>query len=188
MSFTKITVTSAVAALALGLAGAVGAQAAPQDPSLGAAPSSPSKTIVENLSNAPDETTLVALVKAAGLVATLQGPGPFTVFAPTNQAFTNLPQGTVNTMLQSNNNPQLIKILSYHVVSGRLSAADIIAQINAGGGSAVLTTTINEPLTATLVDGKVILTDVQGHKATVTIPDVDQSNGVIHVVDTVLFP
>ncbi len=188
MSINKITVTAAAAALALGFAGAASAQGAPQDPTLGGAVMHPTPNIVQNLSNSPDDTTLVALVKAAGLVATLEGPGPFTVFAPTNQAFTNLPAGTVNSMLQPGNNPQLIKILSYHVVAGHLSAADIVGLINAGGGSAVLTTTTNEPLTATLVDGKVILTDVQGRKATVTIPDVYQSNGVVHVIDTVLLP
>jgi len=176
------------AALALGLAGSAFAQDEMQDPMVGGAAMSATKNIVENASNAPDLSTLVSAVKTAGLVATLQGPGPFTVFAPTNEAFHKLPPGTVVSLLQQANDPQLIKILSYHVISGRLTARDILNQIQDGGGRAVLTTTTNEPLTATLVDGKIILTDVHGRAAVVTIPNVYQSNGVVHVIDTVLLP
>jgi uncharacterized surface protein with fasciclin (FAS1) repeats len=188
MSTNRITLMGAAAALALGLAGAAFAQPVLEDPMVGGAAMYSSKNIVENASNSPDLSTLVTAVKVAGLVSTLQGPGPFTVFAPTNEAFDKLPPGTLDSLVQPANNAQLIKILSYHVISGRLTANDIVAQINAGGGSAVLTTTTNEPLTATVVDGKLILTDVHGRASTVTIPNVYQSNGVVHVVNTVLLP
>jgi uncharacterized surface protein with fasciclin (FAS1) repeats len=188
MSVNRFTLLGAAAALALGLAGSAFAQPVLEDPMVGGAAMYATKNIVENASNASNLTTLVAAVKAGGLVATLQGPGPFTVFAPDNAAFDKLPPGTVNTLLQPANNAQLIKILSYHVIAGRLTANDIVAQINAGGGSAVLTTTTNEPLTATIVDGKLILTDVHGRTAMVTIANVYQSNGVVHVINTVLLP
>jgi uncharacterized surface protein with fasciclin (FAS1) repeats len=145
----------------------------------------PSKTIVQNAVNSPDHTTLVAAVKAAGLVDTLSGPGPFTVFAPTNEAFAKLPAGTVETLLKPENKDTLVKILTYHVVPGRLSAADLIQMAKDGKP---LTTVEGEPLIVTVKHHHVILTDAKGGMSTVTIPNVYQSNGVIHVVDTVLMP
>jgi uncharacterized surface protein with fasciclin (FAS1) repeats len=177
------------AAAALALCGAVPAQAAmDKDPMVGGAAMYPSKNIVENAVNSKDHTTLVAAVKAAGLVDTLEGPGPFTVFAPTNEAFAKLPPGTVDTLLKPENKDTLVKILTYHVVAGRMTAADIVAAIKAGGGKATLTTVQGEPLTASLSGRKVILTDAKGGTSTVTIANVMQSNGVIHVVNSVLMP
>lgn len=164
------------------------AMARQADPMVGGAAMYPTKTIVENAVNSKDHTTLVAAVKAAGLVDTLNGPGPFTVFAPTNAAFDALPAGTVDTLLKPENKGQLTAVLTYHVVPGRLSARDIVAQIKAGGGKATLTTVQGEPLTASLEGKSVVLTDAKGGRAKVTIADVFQSNGVIHVVDKVLLP
>jgi len=161
---------------------------AQKDPMVGGAAMSPQKNIVENAMNSKDHTTLVAAVKAAGLVDTLEGPGPFTVFAPTNEAFAKLPAGTVDSLLKPENKATLVKILTYHVVAGKMSAKDILAKIKAGGGKAVLTTVEGGTLTATLSGGKVALTDEKGGTATVTIANVFQSNGVIHVVDAVLMP
>ena len=155
---------------------------------VGGAAMYPSKNIVENAVNSKDHTTLVAAVKAAGLVETLSGPGPFTVFAPTNAAFAKLPAGTVDSLVKPENKATLTKILTYHVVPGRLTATDLTAKIKAGGGKAMLTTVQGEDLTVTAKGGKVLLTDAKGGKSTVTIADVMQSNGVIHVVDTVLMP
>ena len=155
---------------------------------VGGAPMFPSKNIVENAVNSADHTTLVAAVKAAGLVETLQGEGPFTVFAPTNAAFEALPPGTVETLLKSENKPVLTKILTYHVVPGRLGATELMAAIQAGGGMAPLPTASGGTLTAWVQDGKVMVKDDKGQSASVTIADVFQSNGVIHVVDTVLLP
>jgi len=146
------------------------------------------KDIVDNAVNSADHTTLVAAVKAAGLVDTLKGPGPFTVFAPTNEAFAKLPAGTVDTLVKPENKETLTKILTYHVVAGRFTAADLKKQIRAGGGKAELKTVNGETLTARLQGGKLVLTDEKGGKSTVTIADVMQSNGVIHVVDSVLMP
>jgi uncharacterized surface protein with fasciclin (FAS1) repeats len=154
-------------------------------PMVGGAAMYPSKTIVENAINSKDHTTLVAAVKAAGLVDTLSGPGPFTVFAPTNEAFAKLPAGTVDTLVKPENKPALTKILTYHVVAGRFSAADLMKLAKSGG---TLTTVQGEPLAVTVRGRHVILTDAKGGMSTVTIPDVYQSNGVIHVVDTVLMP
>jgi uncharacterized surface protein with fasciclin (FAS1) repeats len=161
---------------------------AQKDPMVGGAAMSPTKNIVENAVNSKDHTTLVAAVKAAGLVDTLQSPGPFTVFAPTNEAFDKLPAGTVDTLLKPENLAQLKKILTYHVVAGKLSAKDIAKQIKAGGGKATLTTVEGGSLTAMMQGGKLVLTDEKGGTATVTIANVFQSNGVIHVIDTVLMP
>ena len=147
-----------------------------------------SKDIVDNAVNSKDHTTLVAAVKAAGLVGTLKGPGPFTVFAPTNEAFAALPAGTVDTLLKPENKAKLTQVLTYHVVAGRMDAAALMAAITAGGGKAMLMTVEGDPLTATLSAGHVMVTDESGHAATVTIADVTQSNGVIHVVDKVLLP
>ena len=148
----------------------------------------PTKTIVENAANSPIHTTLVAAVTAAGLVPTLSGPGPFTVFAPTNAAFAKLPAGTVDTLVMPANKAALTKILTYHVVAGRVSAANLMSQIRAGGGRAALTTVEGGTLTASLRGSSVILTDEKGGVATVTQSDVFQSNGVIHVTDTVSMP
>ncbi|NJC42655.1 putative surface protein with fasciclin (FAS1) repeats [Brevundimonas alba] len=155
---------------------------------VGGAAMYPNKTIVGNAVNSADHTTLVAAVTAAGLVETLSGPGPFTVFAPTNAAFAKLPAGTVETLTQPANKATLTKILTYHVVPGRIAAADLIQQIQAGGGSARLTTVEGGVLTASLRGNAVILTDEKGGEATVTQADVFQSNGVIHVTDTVSMP
>jgi uncharacterized surface protein with fasciclin (FAS1) repeats len=158
------------------------------DPMVGGAAMYPTKNIVENAVNSKDHTTLVAAVKAAGLVDTLEGPGPFTVFAPTNEAFDKLPAGTVDTLLKPENLAQLKKILTYHVVAGKLTAKDIAKQIKAGGGKATLTTVEGGTLTAMMQDGKLVLTDEKGGTATVTIANVNQSNGEIQVIDTVLMP
>ena len=155
---------------------------------VGGAAMFPSKTIVQNAVNSKDHTTLVAAVKAAGLVDTLSSPGPFTVFAPTNAAFAKLPAGTVDTLVKPENKAMLTGILTYHVVAGRMTGADIMAAIKAGGGKATLTTVQGEPLTATMKGHKLVLTDAKGGMSMVTIADVMQSNGVIHVVDTVLMP
>ncbi|HEY0102289.1 MAG TPA: fasciclin domain-containing protein [Brevundimonas sp.] len=155
---------------------------------VGGAAMYPNRTIVENAVNSRDHTTLVAAVTAAGLVPTLSGPGPFTVFAPTNGAFAKLPAGTVDSLVQPANKATLTKILTYHVVSGRVSAQDLIGRIRAGGGRAALTTVEGGVLTASLRGNAVILTDEKGGVATVTQADVFQSNGVIHVTDTVSMP
>jgi len=152
---------------------------------VGGAAMYPSKTIIQNAVNSKDHTTLVAAVKAAGLVDTLSGPGPFTVFAPTNAAFGKLPAGTVDSLVKPENKAALAKILTYHVVAGRMSAADLAARARMGGS---LTTVEGEPLKVSARNGAVWLTDAKGGMARVTIPDVIQSNGVIHVVDTVLMP
>jgi uncharacterized surface protein with fasciclin (FAS1) repeats len=165
-----------------------GSMSMQKDPMVGGAAMYPTKDIVDNAVNSKDHTTLVAAVEAAGLVDTLKGPGPFTVFAPTNKAFAKLPAGTVDTLLKPENKATLTKILTYHVVSGRLSAQDIEKQIKAGGGKATLTTVSGGTLTAMEKDGKIMLRDEKGGVSTVTIGNVFQSNGVIHVVDTVLMP
>ena len=162
---------------------------AQSDPMVGGAAMYPQKNIIQNAVNSQDHTTLVAAVKAAGLVETLSGPGPFTVFAPTNEAFAMLPPGTVPTLLKPENKAMLTKVLTYHVVSGRMDSKALMAAIEAGGGKAVLTTVAGAPLTATMGGpGTIILTDAKGGTSTVTIADVYQSNGVIHVVDHVLLP
>ncbi len=158
------------------------------NPMVGGAAMYPTKTIVENAMNSKDHTTLVAAVKAAGLVDTLSGPGPFTVFAPTNAAFDKLPAGTVETLVKPENKAQLTGILTYHVVPGAMTSKAIAEAIKAGGGKATLTTVQGEPLTATMKMGKLVLTDAKGGMSTVTTKDVMQSNGVIHVVDAVLMP
>jgi uncharacterized surface protein with fasciclin (FAS1) repeats len=156
---------------------------------VGGAPMYPSKNIVENAVNSKDHTTLVAAVKAAGLVDTLAGTGPFTVFAPTNEAFTKLPAGTVDTLLKPENKAALAKVLTYHVVPGRLTAADLMKMVDDGHGKAMLTTVEGEMLTVDAPSaGKLEIVDAKGGKSMVSIPDVLQSNGVIHVVDTVLLP
>lgn len=155
---------------------------------VGGAPMYPSKTIVQNAVNSKDHTTLVAAVRAADLVDTLNGPGPFTVFAPTDAAFEKLPAGTVDTLLKPENRPTLSKVLTYHVVPGRMSSDDLMAKVKAGGGKAMLKTVEGEPLTVAQQDGALCVWDVKGGKSKVTLANVAQSNGVIHVVDTVLMP
>ena len=146
------------------------------------------KDVVDVAAGSKDHTTLVAAVKAAKLVETLKGAGPFTVFAPTNTAFDKLPKGTVETLLKAENVKTLSGILTYHVVSGNIDAAAVMAAIKAGKGKAVLPTVGGGSLSAAVVGGKVILTDEKGGKATVTATDLKASNGVIHVIDTVLMP
>lgn len=146
------------------------------------------RTIVQNAVNSPIHTTLVAAVKAAGLVDTLNSPGPFTVFAPTDAAFAKLPAGTVDTLVMPQNKGQLTSILTYHVVPGRVTAADLMALIAAGGGRATITTVQGAPLVASMMNGQVMLTDTKGNMVHVTQANVMQSNGVIHVVDGVLMP
>lgn len=158
------------------------------DVMVGGAPMMASKDIIDNAVNSKDHTTLVAAVKAAGLVETLKGPGPFTVFAPTNAAFDALPAGTVDTLLKPENKAMLSGILTYHVVAGKMDAKALTKAIAAGKGKAMLKTVAGGNLTATAKGGKVMVMDEKGGTATVTIADVIQSNGVIHVVDKVLLP
>ncbi|WBH18210.1 fasciclin domain-containing protein [Sphingomonas radiodurans] len=174
-------------AFALALAGS-GPALAQKNPMVGGAAMYPTKTIVDNAVASKDHTTLVAAVKAAGLVETLSGPGPFTVFAPTNAAFAKLPAGTVDTLVKPENKATLTSILTYHVVAGTMTSKDIAKAIKAGGGKATLTTVQGEPLTAAMMGKTLMLTDAKGGMSHVTIADVRQSNGVIHVVDTVLMP
>jgi uncharacterized surface protein with fasciclin (FAS1) repeats len=191
MRFKQLATVALFLVTSTGIAGAdtmMGAMSGMKDPAVGGAAMYPTKNIVANAVNSKDHTTLVAAVKAAGLVATLSGPGPFTVFAPTNEAFDKLPAGTVATLVKPANKATLVKILTYHVVAGRLDSKAIAAKIAAGGGKATLQTVQGEPLIATMSGKTLILTDAKGGKSTVTIADVYQSNGVIHVVDTVLMP
>jgi uncharacterized surface protein with fasciclin (FAS1) repeats len=155
---------------------------------VGGAAMFPTKNIIENAVNSKDHTTLVAAVKAAGLVETLSGAGPFTVFAPTNAAFAKLPKGTVDGLLKPESKDALTGVLTYHVVAGRISAADVVAAIKKGGGKFVAKTVAGGDLTFSLKGKKVQITDANGGKSYVTIADVNQSNGVIHVVDAVLLP
>ena len=159
-----------------------------ENPMVGGKEMFPDKTIVENASASPDHTTLVAAVKAAGLVETLSGKGPFTVFAPTNAAFDALPAGTVDTLLKPENKKKLTAVLTYHVVAGDLTAAKLAAKIKAGKGKAKLKTVNGESLTAMSEGDKVMLKDSKGNVANVTIADVKQSNGEVHVIDKVLMP
>jgi len=161
---------------------------AAKNPMVGGKEMFPNKNIIENAVNSADHTTLVAAVKAAGLVETLQGPGPFTVFAPTNAAFAKLPAGTVETLVKPENKATLTKILTYHVVAGRLSAADIKKMIKEGNGKAELKTVSGGTLTAMLKGSMIELKDDKGGISTITQANVFQSNGVIHVVDSVLLP
>ncbi len=155
---------------------------------VGGAEMYPNKNIVENASNSKDHTTLVAAVKAAELVDVLASDGPFTVFAPTNQAFKNLPEGTVETLLKPENKEMLQTILKYHVVAGKFDATSVTKLITDGGGKAQIKTVSGGTLTATVKNGAVYIVDENGASAKVTIADVNQSNGVIHVVDAVLLP
>jgi uncharacterized surface protein with fasciclin (FAS1) repeats len=170
----------------LGVATPVFAQAPVE---VGGAPMFATKNIVENAVNSKDHTTLVAAVKAAGLVDTLQSPGPFTVFAPVNKAFEKLPAGTVETLLKPENKPALTGVLTYHVVPGRFSAEELVQKVDAMGGKFTLKTVQGGTLTVEKIsDGKLSVTDSKGGKANITISNVLQSNGVIHVIDSVLLP
>ncbi len=184
MMISKSFARAGIAALALGLA----APALAQTVMVGGAAMYPTKDIIDNAVNSKDHTTLVAAVKAAGLVDTLKGPGPFTVFAPTDAAFGKLPAGTVETLVKPENKDTLTSILTYHVVAGKVSAADVVNAIKDGGGKAELTTVQGGKLTASMMGDRVMLTDAKGNMAHVTIADVNQSNGVIHVVDGVVMP
>jgi uncharacterized surface protein with fasciclin (FAS1) repeats len=177
----------AAAALMIGSSAAF-AQMMKDDPMVGGAAMYPSKTIVANAMNSADHTTLVAAVKAAGLVDTLNGKGPFTVFAPTNDAFTQLPAGAVDMLLKPENKAMLTKVLTYHVVAGQWDAKALAKLIKKGNGQAQLKTVSGGTLTAMMDGNNIVLRDEKGGKATVTIADVYQSNGVIHVVNAVLMP
>src|SRR5215472_15911617 len=186
---TGLFAATAAAALALGFATTAPSLSAPEKTvQVGGAPMYPSKNIIQNAVNSKDHTTLVAAVKAAGLVDTLQSAGPFTVFAPTNDAFAKLPAGTVDTLLKPENKKTLTNVLTYHVVPGRLTAKDLMEKIRAGNGKAMLKTVEGENLTFQEKDGKLWIWDAKGGSAQVTIRNVNQSNGVIHVIDTVLLP
>jgi uncharacterized surface protein with fasciclin (FAS1) repeats len=161
---------------------------AAKNPMVGGKEMYPTKDIIDNAINSADHTTLVAAVKAAGLVETLKGPGPFTVFAPTNAAFAKLPAGTVDTLLKPENKDALTKVLTYHVVAGRLSAADIKKMIKEGHGKAELKTVSGGSLWAMMNGSMIVLKDDKGGTSTITQSNVFQSNGVIHVVDSVLLP
>jgi uncharacterized surface protein with fasciclin (FAS1) repeats len=181
----KLVRISSLAFFAASLATAVFAQ---QNPIVGGKEMFPNKNIVQNAVNSADHTTLVAAVKAAGLVDTLQTPGPFTVFAPTNAAFEKLPAGTVDTLLMPESKPTLTKVLTYHVVPGRLSSVDLRKQVQAGNGMAMLKTVSGGTLTAMMHGNEIVLRDEKGGMASVTQANVFQSNGVIHVIDTVVLP
>ena len=182
------TFTKLAAGAALAFATFTAAPAFADNPMVGGAPMYPEKNIVENAVNSKDHTTLVAAVKAAGLVETLQGEGPFTVFAPTNEAFAQLPDGTVETLLKPENKDQLTKILTCHVVSAKAMSDAISKMIADDGGKHPVKTVGGCEFTAMQKDGKIMIEDGKGNVATVTIADVEQSNGVIHVIDTVLIP
>jgi uncharacterized surface protein with fasciclin (FAS1) repeats len=181
----KLVKFSAVALAASLCAAAVTASAQVM---VGGAPMSSSKDIIDNAVNSKDHTTLVAAVKAAGLVDTLKGKGPFTVFAPVDAAFAALPAGTVDTLLKPENKAQLTKVLTYHVVAGKVDSAALVKAIDAGGGKAMLTAVSGGMLSATKSGNAILVGDESGGTARVTIADVVQSNGVIHVVDKVLLP
>jgi uncharacterized surface protein with fasciclin (FAS1) repeats len=172
----------------LGAAGVVATAGAQDAPMVGGAAMYPEKTIAENASQASNLTTLVAAVKAAGLVETLEGKGPFTVFAPTNTAFEKLPAGTVDTLLKPESKDQLTGVLTYHVVPGTMTAEDLIAKVKENGGTYDMTTVAGGTITAKMDGDKVVISDASGGAATVETADVLQSNGVVHVIDSVLLP
>lgn len=174
--------------IALSIAFVVGASAQDSNPMVGGAAMFKTKNIVENAVNSKDHTTLVAAVKAAGLVDTLMGSGPFTVFAPTNAAFDMLPAGTVDTLLKPENKAMLTKVLTYHVVAGNWDSKAIAKMIKKGGGKAELPTVSGGKLWASMDGDSLVLTDEKGGRSTVTIANVRQSNGIIHVIDSVLMP
>ncbi len=181
MKSLRLAGMTAIAALAASVAFA-------ENPMVGGAAMFEDKNIIENAVNSADHTTLVAAVQAAGLVETLSGAGPFTVFAPTNDAFAKLPAGTVENLLKPENKDQLVQILTCHVVAANAMSTDIVGMIEADGGKHVVKTVGGCEFTVSTADGKVMIEDGMGQMATVTIADVKQSNGVIHVIDTVLLP
>ena len=185
---TTIRFILGFAALVLPLAAGAQMTAREKTVMVGGAAMFPSRTIVQNAVNSKDHTTLVAAVKATGLVETLSGPGPFTVFAPTNAAFAKLPKRTVTTLLKPENKAMLQSVLTYHVVPGRLTAADLMKKIRAGGGAATLTTVQGGGLTARMIGRNLVLVDAKGGRATVTQANVMQSNGIIHVTNRVSLP
>jgi len=184
-----LAATAIVALTAGAVAPVSAAQAAEKTVTVGGAPMYPSKNIIQNAVNSKDHTTLVAAVKAAGLVETLEGPGPFTVFAPTDAAFAKLPAGTVDNLLKPENKATLTKVLTYHVVPGRMTAVSLMKAVKDGEGEAKLKTAAGDWLIVKQPGpGKLTVTDAKGDVADVAIADVMQSNGVIHVIDTVLLP
>ena len=184
-----LAATAIVALTAAAVAPVPAAQAAEKTVTVGGAPMYPSKNIIQNAVNSKDHTTLVAAVKAAGLVETLEGPGPFTVFAPTDAAFAKLPAGTVDNLLKPENKATLTKVLTYHVVPGRMTAVSLMKAVKDGEGEAKLKTAAGDWLIVKQPGpGKLTVTDAKGDVADVAIADVMQSNGVIHVIDTVLLP
>ena len=180
--------TLAVLLLSIMALAATSAIAGSKNPMVGGQEMFPTKDIIDNAVNSADHTTLVAAVKAAGLVDTLKGAGPFTVFAPTNEAFAKLPAGVVDNLLKPENKEMLTKVLTYHVVAGRLSASELKKEIKAGHGQAMLKTVGGGTLIAMMQGESIVLKDEKGGVSTITIPNVFQSNGVIHVVDTVVLP
>ena len=185
---TILLAGAAATALALGSVSFAPSYAAEQTVTVGGAPMYPSKNIVQNAVNSKDHTTLVAAVKAAGLVETLEGKGPFTVFAPTNEAFAKLPPGTVDTLLKPENKAELVKILTCHVVSGDVTSKEAMKMIKDDGGKHEVTTVGGCKLWLQQSGNTLTVTDESGNTANVTIADVKQSNGVIHVIDAVLLP
>ena len=181
---TAIRLSLIASAFALG----AGSLIAATNPIVGGAAMFPTKNIVQNAVNSKDHTTLVAAVQAAGMVDTLSSPGPFTVFAPTNAAFAKLPAGTVETLLKPENKGTLTAVLTYHVIAGKVSATQLAAKVKMGGGKAMLPTVQGGMLTFAKAGKGYTVTDAKGHAANITIADVNQSNGVIHVIDTVLLP
>ena len=186
----KFRVAALAAAMGVCALGGMGYTAARAEMTVqvGGAPMFPSKNIIENAVNSKDHTTLVAAVKAAGLVETLQGDGPFTVFAPVNRAFEKLPAGTVESLLKPENKAKLTAVLTYHVLAGKYSAADLKEAVKKGGGKAMFKTVEGEDITVMEDGRKLEIIDAKGDRSFVTIGDVNQKNGVIHVVDTVLLP
>jgi uncharacterized surface protein with fasciclin (FAS1) repeats len=192
MTRKRTILPTAVATAALAFAAVAAtptlAQMKEQTVTVGGAPMYPSKNIIQNAVNSKDHTTLVAAVKAAGLVETLQGPGPFTVFAPTNAAFAKLPAGTVDSLLKPQMKEKLVAVLTYHVLPGRLTVKDLWEASNKGGGKAKFKTVEGEELTVEFKAQTLTIRDSKGHASKVTIQNVLQSNGVIHVIDNVLMP
>ena len=192
MTRKRTILPTAVAAAALVFAAVAAtptlAQMKEQTVTVGGAPMYPSKNIIQNAVNSKDHTTLVAAVKAAGLVETLQGPGPFTVFAPTNAAFAKLPAGTVDSLLKPQMKEKLVAVLTYHVLPGRLTVKDLWEASNKGGGKAKFKTVEGEELTVEFKGQVLTIRDSKGNASRVSIQNVFQSNGVIHVIDNVLMP
>ena len=188
LNSNKYMINKHVMFAGFGVAFAVATLFAAENPMVGTAAMYPTKNIIENAMNSKDHTTLVTAVKTAGLVETLEGKGPFTVFAPTNEAFEKLPAGTLDMLLKPENKEKLAGILTYHVVAGKMTADKLAKEIKAGDGSAELTTVNGEKLTAKMAGDSIELTDAKGGMSKVKIADVIQSNGVIHVVDAVLMP